>query len=75
MAEIQSKAYAGGTILDHVAEGKSAQVSASISTPGEGRLATWTLDDIVNYLKTGVSRGGPAHSTHERSDDLNSMRH
>ncbi len=55
MAEIPSQAYAGGAILDHVAEGVVRTWSAPNLTPVKGGLITWTAGDIVSYLKTGFS--------------------
>jgi len=44
------------------------------SHAGEGGLATWTLDDIVNYLQDGVASGG-RHIRTQNEVILNSMRH
>jgi len=78
MAEIASKAYAGGAILDHVGkrdENKIREWSAPNLTPVKGGLASWSVNDIANYLKKGFSatRAGSFGPMNEVI--TNSMRH
>ncbi len=54
-AEVAERAYAGGVIMDHVAEGKSRKWSAPNLTPAKTGLASWPVDELKSYLKTGVS--------------------
>ncbi len=55
MAEVQERAYAGGAIMDEVAEGKVRRWSAVNLTSAKGGLAAWTVEHLASYLKTGVS--------------------
>lgn len=78
MAEIPSKAYAGGAILDHVgkeADNKIRSWSAPNLTPVKGGLASWTINDISHYLQKGYSptRAGSFGPMNEVI--ANSMRH
>ena len=78
MAEIQSKAYAGGAILDHVGKEQDNKIrswSAPNLTPVKGGLAKWSATDIANYLKKGYSptRAGTFGPMNEVI--ANSMRH
>ena len=77
-AEIASKAYAGGSILDHVGketEKKLRAWSAPNLTPVKGGLASWTITDISHYLQKGfsVARAGSFGPMNEVI--ANSMRH
>ena len=58
MAEIASKAYAGGAILDHVGKESDNKIrtwSAPNLTPVKGGLTAWTVTDISHYLQKGFS--------------------
>lgn len=55
MAEITDQAHSGGSILDHVADGKARRWSAVNLTPARGGLEAWSVEDIASYLKTGFS--------------------
>jgi mono/diheme cytochrome c family protein len=75
LGEASGKAYAGGTIDDKVTEDKNRRWFAVNLTPAKGGLATWSVDDIVRYLKKGFTpaRGGSFGPMNEVI--VNSMRH
>ena len=54
-AEVAARAYAGGVIMDHVAEGKSRRWSAVNLTSAKTGLASWPVEELKSYLKTGAS--------------------
>lgn len=55
MAEIQAKAYQGGSIRDHVGAGRSRSWSAVDLTGSHSGLQLWSVDNLVKYLHTGFS--------------------
>lgn len=59
MAEIAEQAYQGGVLLDKVAHDKRREWSAIDLTQSKQGLASWSVNDLTQYLHTGVSaRGG-----------------
>jgi mono/diheme cytochrome c family protein len=56
LAEIADRAFAGGTLTDAVAPNKSGPWFAVNLTPAQNGLASWSLDDLAKYLKTGYSQ-------------------
>ncbi len=55
MAEIKERAYQGGVMLDHAAEGEAREWFAVDLTPSKSGLAAWSVDDIAKYLHQGFS--------------------
>lgn len=55
MAEVTERAYAGGAIMDEVAEGKVRRWSAVNLTSAKTGLAAWKVEDLAGYLKNGAS--------------------
>src|SRR5581483_11235709 len=55
MAEVAERAYAGGAIMDEVAEGKVRRWSAVNLSSAKSGLGGWSVDGLASYLKTGVS--------------------
>lgn len=55
MAEMESKAYQGGSIRDTVALGKSRSWSAVDLTGSHTGLQSWSVDNLVKYLHSGFS--------------------
>jgi mono/diheme cytochrome c family protein len=55
LAEDAGRAFAGGSVTDEVAPGKSRRWSAVNLTPAHDGLAAWSVDDLARYLKTGYS--------------------
>jgi mono/diheme cytochrome c family protein len=55
MAESAANAYSGGRIQDKVTETKVRNWSAVNLTPAQSGLASWSVDDLTKYLKTGFS--------------------
>src|ERR1700692_2478693 len=55
MAESAANAYSGGRIQDKVTETKVRSWSAVNLTPTKSGLASWSVDDLTKYLKTGFS--------------------
>lgn len=59
LAEVTDRAFAGGTLTDAVAPNKVRPWFAVNLTPVQNGLASWSVDDLTKYLKTGYSpRGG-----------------
>jgi mono/diheme cytochrome c family protein len=59
LAEENDQAFAGGTLNDAVAPNKVRPWFAINLTPAKNGLASWSVDDLAKYLKTGYSaRGG-----------------
>jgi mono/diheme cytochrome c family protein len=54
-AERATLALSGGTYLDRVSTGAVRSWSAVNLTPASDGLGAWTVDDIVEYLKTGMN--------------------
>ena len=55
LAEKKDQAYAGGEILDDVAEGKVRKWSAVNLTQAKTGLGAWSVDDIAKYLNKGFA--------------------
>ena len=55
MAEVTDRAYAGGAIMDVVADGKVRRWSAVNLTLAKSGLAAWKVEDLAGYLKNGAS--------------------
>ena len=55
LAEVADQAFAGGTVADAVAPGKTRGWFAVNLTPAHNGLASWSVDDLAKYLKTGFS--------------------
>lgn len=55
MAEIQAKAYQGGSIWGPVVAGKSRSWSAVDLTGSHAGLKAWSVDNLVKYLHGGFS--------------------
>ncbi len=60
-AEQESLALTGGSYLDKVRFGYYRQWSGVNLTPHAAGLATWSTDDIVAYLRDGVSGNAVVH--------------
>ena len=60
MAEIQSDAFAGGSLADRVTPDTVRRWSAVNLTSAHTGLAAWSLDELTSYLKSGfaVTRAG-----------------
>jgi mono/diheme cytochrome c family protein len=56
LAESTDQAFAGGTLTDVVAPDKSRHWFAVNLTPARTGLASWSVDDLTRYLKTGYSQ-------------------
>lgn len=56
MAEKADRAHAGGVIEDTVAPGKDRRWSAVNLTSAGSGLASWSIDELAQYLQTGFSR-------------------
>lgn len=82
-AERESLALTGGSYLDKVLFGYYRPWSGVNLTPHKAGLASWEEDDIVDYLRDGVSRTAVVHgpmrevvmnsTKHLSEDDLRSM--
>ena len=55
MAEVQSDAYAGGSLSDRVADNAVRRWSAANLTSAPTGLAAWSLDELTHYLKSGFA--------------------
>jgi mono/diheme cytochrome c family protein len=55
LAEVAGQAFAGGTVTDEVVPGKARRWFAVNLTPAHNGLASWSVDDLARYLKTGYS--------------------
>jgi mono/diheme cytochrome c family protein len=55
MAEDATRAMSGGTLQSDVIEGKSGRWSAVNLTSAKTGLASWSVNDLANYLHTGFS--------------------
>jgi mono/diheme cytochrome c family protein len=83
MAAIASEAYAGGSILDRVSADKNRRWSAVNLTSAKSGLLSWSQNNLVRYLGTGVSPRagtfGPMNEVitnslrHLSADDLSAM--
>jgi mono/diheme cytochrome c family protein len=56
MAEVADSAYSGGTLQDAVDPRNSRKWSAVNLTSATTGLAAWSVEDLSQYLRTGVSR-------------------
>jgi mono/diheme cytochrome c family protein len=56
LAEIADRAFAGGTLTDAVAPNKARRWFAINLTPVRNGLASWSVDDLARYLKTGYGK-------------------
>jgi mono/diheme cytochrome c family protein len=73
-AEQTSLALTGGTYMDKVLFGYYRPWSGVNLTPHAAGLATWEENDIVSYLRDGVSRNAVVHGP-MRDVVMNSTRH
>lgn len=73
-AERASLALTGGSYMDKVLFGYHRPWSGVNLTPHEAGLAGWEEDDIVDYLREGVSRNAVVHGP-MREVVMNSTRH
>lgn len=73
-AERESLALTGGSYMDKVRFGYHRQWSGVNLTPHEAGLAAWSVDDIVAYLREGVSGNAVVHGP-MREVVMNSTRH
>jgi mono/diheme cytochrome c family protein len=55
LAEIADQAFAGGTLTDAVTPDKTRRWFAVNLRPAQNGLASWSVDDLAKYLKTGSS--------------------
>jgi mono/diheme cytochrome c family protein len=56
LAEIADRAFAGGTLTDAVAANKARLWFAVNLTAVHNGLASWSVDDLAKYLKTGYGQ-------------------
>jgi mono/diheme cytochrome c family protein len=83
LAEIPSRAFAGGNLEDARADERPRRWSAVNLTPSTTGLGGWSIDDIVKYLSVGFTQRGGAfgpmnevivNSTrHLSTDDLHAI--
>jgi len=83
MALITTRGYAGGNFQARVADGKVRRWSGVNLTSSTTGLASWSVDDLAKYLKTGFNQHGGTFgpmnevivnsTSHLTSDDLRAI--